>query len=387
MYFDFRTYVAIVWLVLSDRPSLRRWRAHFLILPLLSLWALGNALCLLLDRALFPGLRKVRIEQPVFIVGNARSGTTFFHRLLCADEERFVYFRSWEILFPSLLQKKLLRGLARAARRAFPRRFAALRAWEGRQLPAFKAIHPLGIDKPEEDEFLLMVPFASGALTLLFPYLDRLQELVHFDSRPAPTRRRIMRFYRDCVARQIAFHGEGRTLLSKNPAFVDKLASLAEEFPDAKFVYLIRNPYETIPSLLKLVTTVWRGLGIDSDHVERTIRLIVEGCVHDYFYARQVLEKLAPERWALVEYTDLVSDPKGSVERVYRRLGLSISADFERQLDAEESRQKRYHSSNVYSLEEFGVSSAEFAEQLAPILAEFGYRPAGEPGGQVRERL
>jgi hypothetical protein len=351
MYFDFRTYVAIVWLVLSDRPSLRRWRAHFLILPLLSLWAVGNALCLLLDRALFPGLRKVRIEQPVFIVGNARSGTTFFHRLLCADEERFVYFRSWEILFPSLLQKKLLRGLARAARRAFPRRFAALRAWEGRQLPAFKAIHPLGIDKPEEDEFLLMVPFASGALTLLFPYLDRLQELVHFDSRPAPTRRRIMRFYR------------------------------------AKFVYLIRNPYETIPSLLKLVTTVWRGLGIDSDHVERTIRLIVEGCVHDYFYARQVLEKLAPERWALVEYTDLVSDPKGSVERVYRRLGLSISADFERQLDAEESRQKRYHSSNVYSLEEFGVSSAEFAEQLAPILAEFGYRPAGEPGGQVRERL
>ena len=242
MYFDFPTYFKIIRLVVTDTPSPRRWLAHLSILFLLSLWAFANALCLLLDRLLFPGYREARIESPVFIVGNARSGTTLFHRLLCGDEERFVYFRTWEILFPSLIQKKTILAMVSAYQHILPRSFERLVAWEERQLQNIKAMHPIGINKPEEDEFLLLIPFASATLAVLFPYVDQLTELADFDGRPAPLRRRIMQVYRECVARQLYLHGGGRTLVSKNPTFVSKLRSLAEEFPDAKFVYLIRNP-------------------------------------------------------------------------------------------------------------------------------------------------
>jgi hypothetical protein len=387
VYFDFRTYAKIIRLALTDKPSPRRLLAHFLILSLITFWALVNAICLQIDRLLFPGCRRVAIEKPVFIIGNARSGTTLFHRLLCGDETRFVYFRTWEILFPALVQKKCLRGFFALYRRLFPRSFERLVAWEDRQLTSLKQQHPIGINKAEEDEFLLLIPFASATLTVLFPYVEELDELVTFDWQPAPVRKRIMRFYRECVSRQLCFHGGDRALLSKNPTFVMKIQSLAEEFPDAKFVYLIRNPFETIPSLLKLMQTIWLGLGLDSDHIESTTRELADGCMRDYNYAVETLSKLPDDRYAIVTYTDLVGDPKATVEKVYDRLNLSISPDFEQRLTAERSRQKRYHSSNVYSLSEFGLSEADLFEKLPEIIERFGFRPEDVPDRETTEVL
>jgi hypothetical protein len=387
MYFDFRTYFKVIRLVLTDKPSPKRLLIHSTILSILSWWAFLDAVCMQLDRVFFPGYRKTGIKKPVFIVGNARSGTTLFHRLLCADEERFVYFRTWEILFPSLLQKKVLRALSTAYERVFPNSFRRLVEWEDRQLGEIKKLHPIGITKPEEDEFLMLVSFVSPVICVLFPYLDELTELVGFDDRPASVRQKIMLFYRECVLRQLAFHGGERTLLSKNPAFVSKMRGLAQEFPDAKFVYLIRNPFETVPSLLKLLQTVWGELGLDSNHIERATRELATGCINDYRYAMQVLSELPDDRCAIVEYTDLVADPKATVEKVYRRLGLSISPEFERRLSRERSRQKRYHSDNVYSLEEYGLSEGELSRELAEIIERFGFRLEDVPRRETREML
>jgi hypothetical protein len=340
-----------------------------------------------LDRLLFPNYRKTKIKSPVFIVGNARSGTTLFHRLLSGDEERFVYFRTWEILFPSLIQKKALRALATAVQRVFPSLYRRLVEWEDRQIQEIKSIRPFGLNKPEEDEFLMLISFASPVIIVLFPYLNELTEIIAFDERPPETRKRIMRFYRECVLRQLNFHGSTRTLVSKNPAFVSKMRGLAQEFPDSRFVYLIRNPFETIPSLLKLITTAWEQLGMESDHIEGSVRELAEGCMHDYRYAMEVLAELPDDRYAIVEYTDLVADPKGTVENVYSRLNLSVSPAFERRLSSEGTRQKRYQSSNVYSLEEFGLSEAEVSRELADIIERFRFRPEDVPADETREML
>ena len=39
------------------------------------------------------------------------------------------------------------------------------------------------------------------------------------------------------------------------------MEALIEAFPDARFVVPIRNPNETIPSLLKLMRSGWKRLG------------------------------------------------------------------------------------------------------------------------------
>ena len=162
---------------------------------------------------------------------------------------------------------------------------------------------------------------------------------------------------------------------------------IESEFPDAKFIYLIRNPFETIPSLLKLIHTIWNQFGMDPKIRVDATRVLAEGCMENYTYAMEVLSELPEERYAIVEYEDLVADPKATVEKVYQRLGLSISPDFEAHLSKERSRQKRYHSTNVYSLEEFGLSEAKLSEELADIIERFGFSPETVPKDQTREML
>jgi hypothetical protein len=306
---------------------------------------------------------------------------------LCGDEERFVYFRTWEVLFPSVIQKKFLRGTFRLFERLFPKAFRALVEWEAGLFPELSKQHPIGINNPEEDEMILLMSFSSAMINVFFPYSDELREITRFDERPPRLRKRLLRFYRGCVQRQLYLHGGDRTLVSKNPAFVNKMRALSQEFPDAKFIYLVRNPFETIPSLLKLLSSVWEGLGVDSDHVEKALRELVDGCIADYYYALEMMDELPSERYAIVQYTDLVSDSKATVEKVYEKLQLDISPAFEAKLSAERKRQKRYHSENAYSLEQFGIDPEWLAKELGPFLDRFGLHPEDAPEDETKEIL
>jgi hypothetical protein len=387
MFFDFRLYFKVIGLVLSDTPRPKRLLIHLALISLITFWAAFNAVFLLLDHVFTPLFRKTEVTQPVFIIGNARSGTTFFHRLLCGDEERFTYFRMWELLLPSVIQKKALRSGFGLFGRVFPRALRALVEWEAGLYPELSKQHPIGINKPEEDELILLTSFSSAMVNVFFPYTDKLTEIAFFETRPAATRKKLLGFYRCCVQRQLYLHGGDRTLLSKNPAFVAKMRDLSQEFPDAKFVYLVRNPFETVPSLLKLMSTMWEGLGIESENIEKSLRQLVVGSIHDYYYALEVMDELPSERYAIVQYTDLVSDPKTTVEKVYEKLQLDISPDFSEKLNAERKRQKRYHSENVYSLEQFGIDAEWLKKELGPFMERFGLNPEDVPEDETREIL
>ena len=111
MYFD----PAYYWRVLCHVWGLREWpgrrRTLTRLLLLVPLEYLFNAACFLLDYLFFPALWRQAVRRPVFIVGHARSGTTLCHRLMSADGDTFSYFLYWEMFFPSLIQKKVIRAL------------------------------------------------------------------------------------------------------------------------------------------------------------------------------------------------------------------------------------------------------------------------------------
>ena len=389
-YFDFYTYFKVIRLVITDRPSPKRLLVHFMVLTLLSVWALYHAICMELDKVFFPRYKKTQIKNPVFIVGNARSGTTLFQRLLSADEDNFVYFKGWEVLFPALIQKKILTAFTTVLQWVFPNLEERYVKFEEGRTKEINQMRPVGLTKQEEDEFLMIISFASPVITMLFPYLDELNYMTAFDERvPAEKRQKFMRFYRECVLRQLYFHGGTRTLVSKNPSFVMKMRSLAEEFPDAKFVYMMRNPFETIPSLLDLLRILWEKLGMDmkSKHIEKALSTLAADLVHDYKYAMEVLDEWPEDRYAIVEYNELTADVKATVEKVYDKLNLSISPAFEQKLNAELDRQKQYHSSHAYSIQEFGLSESKVYEELSDIIERFNYRHEDVPEDTTKEML
>ena len=143
-----------------------------------------HALCFLLDWFLFPDLKNVEVRAPVFLVGHARSGTTLTHRLMSRDEGRFSSFQLWELYFPSLLQKKLIRWIARVDETRFRGLLAGqLRAWEEWRYGPMRHMHAMSLTEPEEDDIVLYYSMAAGFWITKMPYMGDL-DFYHMNDWP-----------------------------------------------------------------------------------------------------------------------------------------------------------------------------------------------------------
>jgi hypothetical protein len=383
-YFDFVTYRKMLRLAWHEQNPRNRRKLLKTLLVNVPLVASLHAICFALDPILFPGLRRTPVEAPVFIVGHARSGTTLLHRLMSQDQERFSVFRLYELFLPSLLQKKLIRLFARLDRRllggALERRVGA---WEERRFGPTRHIHYQSLTVPEEDDGILPYSCASGAWIVRLPYMGEL-DFYHVDRRPERQRRRLMSFYRECVRRQLYLNGPGKLHLSKNPSFAGRVESLIETFPDARIVIPMRNPYETIPSLLKLMQVSWRMRKWSDDEMKRSLRILAQQSYHTYMYPLEVLRRHPKTRSAIVDYRELVSEPKRVIERVYSELGFPMTPAYERVLLADERKARKHETAHRYSLEEFGLEAGEIRAALSPLFERYGWD--WEAGGPTDAR-
>jgi hypothetical protein len=375
-HFDFPIHLRMLRLALAEPSPRTRRRLLVELLVVVPAIAAFHAVCFALDWVLFPSLRRQEVRTPVFVIGHARSGTTLLHRLLSEDRERFSSFLLWELYFPSLLQKKAIRALARLDARllrgALGRRVLA---WDRRKFAATNDMHAMSFFRPEEDDFVLTYACASGWWIVRLPYLDAL-DFYYVDEWPAARRRRLLRFYRECVRRQLAFRGGDRVHLSKNPTYCGRVESLIEAFPDARIVVTMRNPMETIPSLLKLLQRGWQIRRWREERMQSSLRRIAEMSFHNYEHPERVLARHPETPHAVVDYRELVAHPRRCVEAVCAQLGFPVSTGFAASLEAEEKRARQHESAHAYSLGEFGLDAGEIRRRLAPLFERHGWDEA-----------
>ena len=303
-------------------------------------------------------------------------GTTYLHRLMARDDQ-FSVVLMYEMFFPSLLEKRLLRLLFRADEVLFGKRLRhKIDAIEERAFAETNDMHRTGFFAAEEDDFLLTWSLASGFWIVLFPYLGQL-DFYHVDRWSDRKRRRLMAFYSECVRRQLALNG-GRTHLSKNPTFCGRVESLIETFPDAKFIVPMRNPYETIPSLLKMLQTTWQLQGRDERLILESVRILADQSFDSYCHPLDVLARHPEIRSCVVDYRDLVGEPAATMQRVYDELGLDLRPDVAAAISA--SRGQGHETTHRYSLEEFGLDPEAIHVRLATLFDQFGWSDEGEVG-------
>ncbi len=240
----------------------------------------------------------------------------------------------------------------------------------------------MGLNEPEEDDLVFYYSCASGFWITRLPYMGEL-DFYSVDLWPARKRRRLMRFYAACVRRQLYLNGRDKIHLSKNPIFAGRVESLIEAFPDARIVVPLRNPYETIPSLLKLVSSGWKQLDWDAERVTRCLRILADQSFHTYTHPLEVLDRHPEIAHAVIDYRDLVSDPTSALEQVYQKLGFSMPREFRELLLAEGKRARKHVSGHSYSLEEFGLDADEIRSRLADLFEQqhWDEDTAAEPGG------
>jgi hypothetical protein len=372
-HFDFAQWARLVRVAWREPHPAGRRRMLVRLLGFVPLVASFHAVCFFLDGLLFPGLRRIAVHEPVFLVGHARSGTTLLHRVMSRDGARFSSFMLYEMYFPSLLQKRVIRALAAVDRRAlggfFERR---VKAWEQKRYGKTQDLHAMGLTVPEEDDFLFYWSCASGTWMLKLPAMGEI-DFYHLDRAPERKRRRVERFYADCIRRQLYLNGAGRVHLCKAPHFAGRVASLIESFPGARIVVTMRSPHETIPSLLKLVKVGYQLRGWDEPKMARSLGVLAAQSFHTYRHPLEVLAKHPETRHAIVDYRELVAEPKRVVGEVYEALGLPMTAEFAAVLDEEQARARKHKSGHRYSLEEFGLDKDAIERELAELFERYGW--------------
>ncbi len=378
MYFDFRTYFRFLYLAFFRAKEchfrLPAWRIGALVLlfSLLPLFELFTAICLLLDHVFFPGFRRLELPKPLFIVGPHRSGTTYLQRLLARDDAQFFSLRLWEIVFPSILQKKALAGLGRLLGRHTERLKAVIRQHEGRRLGSFSAVmHELSLFEADEDDLLLNHTFSSLSLMFLV-HADELEWLMYFDERASEkARERIMRFYRACLQRQAYCHGGSRILLSKAAFNCFRIESLYRYFPGCRQIYTVRNPLEAVPSMLDMVRAVWQSAAaMEGFPLQARAYDLIKAM---YRYPLSRFAEADATTYEFVTYDSLLQRPSAVVRAMYEKFGYELTEPFRKILEAEDEKQRAYRSPHKYSLDQFGISREQILRDFQAVFARFDF--------------
>jgi len=339
--------------------------------PIWGTLALSAWVGFLLDEIFFPSYRRQPVERPLFIVSPFRSGSTFVHRALARDPSFTTMKMGHIYLMPSITQRRVFGLLASLDALLGGPCEKLLRRLDARTLRRLK-LHPFSLFDPEEDEHLLFYAWSTLLAGFVFPYLDELPQYQYFDTAIPPSeRQRIMAFYKACIQRHLYATG-GRFYLAKNPLLSAKIESLLEMFPDARVVYLVRNPMEAVPSTVSLFHYAWRLFSqppVRYPHAEE----ILAWTRYWYEHPLEVIDRDRSGRCMIVRYEDLLQSPDRVLGRIYSEFGYPESNAVGSIL-RDAAQEARTHTSNhVYSLDAMSFTPEQIVREFAQVFDRFGF--------------
>lgn len=353
---------------------LTRKRLMFLLF-FYAVWPLGAVVhwvCFFLDDIFFPAHKTQPIEKPLFIVGNLRSGSTFLHRLLSRDSETFTSLTIWDIyLTPSVTQKKITQFFSRLDNKHGGHLHRWLYDFDRRTLGKFK-IHPISFFQPEEDENILFHIWDSFWVSFLFPFMDELPNYQHFDEALAPEhKRRIMAFYRSMLQRHMFATGK-KYYVAKAPAFSAKIETLVEFFPEARIIYLARNPLDMLPSTISWINYARR---VFTQPKEKYLYLdeIVDFTQHWYRHPLKYLDAHPSPRHLILKYDDLILRPEQTLRAFYEQFGYPDKPGLADIVYQAVKETLSFRSDHVYSYEEMGFTRQQIIELYSDIFERFQF--------------
>jgi len=328
--------------------------------------------CFFLDDILFPGYKTQPIEKPLFILGNLRSGSTFLHRLLSRDSETFTSLTIWDIyLTPSVTQKKITQFFSHLDKKLGGHLHRLLYEFDRRTLGRFK-IHRISFFQPEEDENILFHIWDSFWISFLFPFTDKMPDYPHFDEALAlEHKRRIMAFYKSMLQRHMYATGK-KYFVAKNPAFSPKIKTLLEVFPDARIIYLARNPLDMLPSTVSWINYARR---VFTEPKEKYLYQdeIMDFTQHWYRYPIKYLDAHPSPRYLILNYDDLIQRPEQVIRGFYEQFGYPDKPGLDRIVDEAVKETLSFNSDHVYSYAEMGFTREQIVELYADIFERFGF--------------
>ena len=329
---------------------------------------------LFVDRLFFPAFQKRQVKAPLFILGHPRSGTTFVHHLLTQTNEAAA-FQTWHLLFPALTARLFLKPLVSLLVKLG--KTEVMPEWTG---------HKMELHKTEEEEMLFLHNYDTNFVTIGMLSLDEREypELRCHDQQPPAQRLRSMRFLDGCFKRHIHYTGQGQ-IIAQTHFSTFRLKTMLEYYPDAKFVFILRNPHHVVPSFLSLLhNSMEFRWGVDkikpqvlNRYYQRRYQDMI--ALYRYFYDLQQAGTLPEERVLLLPYEILRKDLETAFSDIARFSGLEVSNELRQAVARRAKGQQRYQRRHqVMELPHFGLSHEQISQDFKFVFEEYGIEDSWE---------
>lgn len=294
-------------------------------------------------------LSKFRFEKPpLFIIGHWRSGTTLLHNMLCADPEAG-YVTTYQSLFPNNLGSKWIF-----------KTFMRINTPEKRPSDNVK----LDVDFPQEDEFAFGNVQPNAYYNFFyFPneYKTFYEKAVHHKNLTEKEKKRWFNEYGKLLKKAL-INSNGKRLVVKNPVNTARIKHILKLCPDAKFLYIYRNPVTVYLSTEKFFRNLLPVLllqKVDPLFMEMLIFDVYKKLEADYVQQKALI----PEgNLYELKYEEFEKHPVKEIKRIYSEL---LHEDFDK---AKEYFNKYFESIKGYKKNSYKVNR----ELLEKIRAELG---------------
>ena len=298
-----------------------------------------------------PEIARLPLSAPILVVGQMRSGTTRMQRLLACDP-RLMFTRFYESWNPIPAGEG--RGLIDSRK---------LKGWVGltcaRLLnPDFDRIHPTRWNAPDEEIGLHSLSIFGTAFEAQWNVPGYSAAIEQSDSVP------VYREFRQLLQTLKWLRGDSsdRPWVLKVPQFAQDMDALLDVFPDARVIYLRRDPLQVTASSASLACN---QMALQSDHVDpKRVGMEWERKVQ-LREARMAAAKAAARApFVEVDYDAVERDWAGEMRRVYAMLALPFDDQVQAAMAAYlHAARQPDHARHRYDARWFGLDAGSAASR------------------------
>jgi hypothetical protein len=321
-----------------------------------------NRLNYIEDRRQNPEIASESIIAPVVVVGMPRTGSTILHDILGQDPTSRVPL-TWEAMFPSPPPEP-------ETFETDPRIEACDATFPGveAQIPAFKAMHPMGARLSQE----CVTTMADTMVSPLFHNQFRVNSYQDWVDHEADWS--LVYEFHERQLQHLQWKVKRDRWVLKTGAHMWGLEHLLTRYPDARIVFTHRDPVKSMTSYASLTTLVRSMSSDDVDPVEiaedwtARIKRVLEHSI-----AVRAQEKFPKAQFYDMYFQDFVTDQFAVVEKIYDTFDLPMTgeaADRMKAFIADNPKDK--HGIHRYSPDEYGVDPEQIRESFRPYMERFG---------------
>ena len=341
-----------------------KWLSPIFIGLILFIFRIIIFIFMAIDYILVPSMWTKKIKKPIIIVGNPRSGTTFLQRFL-VNNNFGTGTQLWQMIYSSIILQKILKPILPVLEYISPAKHHSTDA------------HKTSLSSVETDDASMLFRFFDGFFLYGFLLSWSKDDLFDWvDPKKRDNTARDFKWFKS-LWKRVLIASSGKRIVAKLFSLSTTSPQFIKEFPDAKILYMVRDPLSVIPSGLSLVTGVldkmfgfWNLPDTDKKRfISRLYKALVE--LQLRFHKDWTNGNIDKSNVLIVRFDDMMNNFDLLMNDIISFVGHKASDDLLKIIDETAKKQKSFESTHKYNLKKFGLNEEMIKKDCKLIYETF----------------